>query len=88
MKMSIKQYIDYIKRIEVEPGIFKVFLMGAGHMSGYKAWVTFRTYKTDHPWMSECSTHGDTPAEALYKLLVVLTQITNDTCPHCGKGLT
>ena len=87
MKPSIQQYIDDIKSIKVEPGIFKVFLMGTGVMSGYDAFVTFRTYKTKHPWMSECRTHGDTPDEALYKLLVVLTQVTNDTCPHCGGDL-
>ena len=86
-KVSVQQYIDDIKRIKVEPGIFNVYLMGAGHRSGYDAWVSFRTYSTTHPWMSECRTHGDTPEEALYRLLVVLTQITNDTCPHCGEKL-
>ena len=83
-KSTIQHYIDEIKRIEVDPGIYEVLVGGASHMSGYKAWVSFRTHATDRPWMRECRTHGDTPEEALLNLFDVLLRITVETCPHCG----
>ena len=82
--MDIKDLLDDIKQIDIEPGIFKVFLMAASHLQGYDAWVSFRT-GSNHDWMSECRTHGDTPDEALYKLNLILHGIRSLTCPHCGN---
>jgi len=69
--MTIKELLDKIKCHNCEQGIFKVFLMAAGHLQGYDAWVVFRSTKPD------LSTHGDTPEEVLASLLSVLEK-TNE----------
>ena len=83
--MSVRTIMQQIKRIDLEPGIFKVFLMCAPHLSGYKAWVEFRTIKDAPEWISAAWASGDTPEEALNKLRKFLLMVNRKACPHCGK---
>ena len=85
--MTIQELLDKIKTIDIEPGIFNVYLMASRYLTGYNAWVSFRTYSTPHSWMTECRTRGDTPEVALQRLYDVLTQIAGCTCPHCGVAI-
>ena len=81
---SVKALMDVIKYFDCEPSVFVVTLLAADHRTGYTANVDFRT--TGITPTDSVSTHGDSPEQALARLLDVL-KAKWIRCPHCGQHL-
>jgi len=83
MNQTATELMDAIKTMDVQPPIFKVFVMASDYTAGYEASVNFRsTGAKDAPGAIGC--FGETVEEALEKLMNTLA--ANFTrCPHCGR---
>ena len=81
---SVKALLDAIKYFDCEPGVYNVHVVAASHRAGYEAYASFRT--TSLPAADSVSARGETPEQALARLLAVL-KAQWGRCPRCGRRL-
>jgi hypothetical protein len=79
--IDVTELMNIIRSLDIQPPIFKVYVMASDHIAGFTAFVDFRTVGGDHPSCVEC--HGDTAEDALTKLMNTLSA-NFGKCPHCG----
>lgn len=82
--MSMDSLMRKIAHLKTEPAIFQVLVRASDHQDGFESWADFRTC-TEHAVRS-VSTHGDTPEQALTRLLTILEDKWI-SCPHCHRPL-
>ena len=76
--------LEKIKNFDCDPGVFKVFLMCCDHMTGFDAWVSFRSPIGRRNLTESVTSHAATPEEAVKKLHESLLKHYSK-CPHCGE---
>ena len=78
---EVEIQLNEIKHMDISPAIYHVALYAKGFKSGFDCAVTFRT-EQNAP--ASLETHGETPEEALCKMINVL-QERFCKCPTCGQ---
>jgi len=78
---SCRELLDEIRKFDCEPGVYRVSVMAWDHRLGYTATAEFRS--TVPNTIESIDAHGDTPEDALNKILLDLQQRFGK-CPHCG----
>lgn len=73
-----------ITHADIQPDVFKVFLMATDHTIGFSAFVDFRSNHTNPNGVSSVSIHADTAEEALQNLKAELLRRFGK-CEQCGN---
>jgi hypothetical protein len=77
----VHEVMDGILKMETNPPIFKVYIEATDHTDGFTARCVFRD---GNPRMTEWTSRGDSPEEAVYELYRTLLEHFGP-CPHCGR---